>query len=132
VEFFGYFNGSLTMIRLSILLVLLGMACQTSPVVCPPPEVVKLKKAKAHRLRYLAAMRKEAQANNHDYFQESRYKTKELRKIEEWDCPKPGLKHDKMVQKKARDLQKRYVQDQKRVAKESEERTVTVNSNRQQ
>lgn len=73
------------------------------------------------------AKRKEAMASNYDYFQESSYKAKELRKIEEWDCPKPGLKHDKMVQKKAKDLQRRYDKNIKRVAKESEERTVTVN-----
>lgn len=112
--------------RLTLLLLLIGMACQSNPAVCPPPEVVKLKKLKAHRLRYLTAKRKEALANNYDYFQESGFKTKTLNKIEEWDCPKPGLKHDKMVQKKARDLQRRYAQDQKRVARESEQRTGTV------
>lgn len=77
-------------------------------------------------MRYVMAKYKEEQAASKiDYFQESPYKKKELRHIEEWDCPKPGLKHDKMVQKKAKDLQRRYAQNLKRVAKESEERTVT-------
>ncbi len=114
--------------KLFILFVLLaGVACQSSsPFYCPTPEVVKLKKAKAHRLKYAMAKRREAMANNHDYFQESAYKAKELSKIEEWDCPKPGLKHDKMVAKKAKDLQRRYARNLKKVAKESEERTASV------
>jgi len=98
---------------------------------CPTPETVKLRKAKAHKMRYAMAKRKQAMANNYDYFKESEYKSKSLSNIEEWDCPKPGLKHDKMVQKKAKDLQKRYAKNLKRVAKESEERTITVNSNKQ-
>ncbi len=116
--------------RLIACAALVAISCQSNPVYCPPPEMVKLKKAKAHRMRYMMAKRKEAMAKNSvDYFEESPYKAKELRKIEEWDCPKPGLKHDKMVQKKAKDLQRRYAQDQKRVAKESEVRTTTVLSN---
>lgn len=116
------------MYRILILIILLGgTACQSSsPFYCPTPELVKLKKAKAHRLKYAMAKRREAMANNHDYFQESAYKAKEFSKIEEWDCPKPGLKHDKMVAKKAKDLQRRYAKNLKKVAKESEERTVGV------
>lgn len=106
-------------------------SCQSNPLFCPTPETVKLRKAKAHRMRYAMAKRKEALANNHDYFKQSDYKAKSLTHIEEWDCPKPGLKHDKMVQKKAKDLQKRYEQNLKRVAKESEGRTATVHSNNQ-
>lgn len=117
--------------RLVAILTLLAMGCQSNPMFCPTPETVKLRKAKAHKMRYAMAKRKQAMANNHDYFEESGYKAKSLSKIEEWDCPKPGLKHDKMVQKKARDLQKRYEQNLKKVAKESEERTITVNSNKQ-
>lgn len=114
--------------RLMILIMLFtGVACQsTSSFYCPTPELVKLRKAKAHRMKYLMAKRKEAMANRVDYFQESAYKAKELTKIEEWDCPKPGLKHDKMVAKKAKDLQGRYARNLKKVAKESEERTVSV------
>ena len=116
--------------RLIAILTLFAMSCQSTPMFCPTEKTVKLRKAKAHRMRYAMAKRKEAQAmNSIDYFQQS--KTKQLANIEEWDCPKPGLKHDKMVQKKARDLQKRYQQNLKRVAKESEERTITVNSNKQ-
>ncbi|HRW99368.1 MAG TPA: hypothetical protein P5280_07755 [Cyclobacteriaceae bacterium] len=104
-------------------------ACQVNPLVCPTPEVVKLRRAKAHRMKYMMAKMKEAQATNSvDYFQQSAHKTKELKNVEEWDCPKPGLKHDKMVQKKARDLQRRYARNLKKVAKESEERTVTYTS----
>ncbi|HEY5690048.1 MAG TPA: hypothetical protein VIS49_01210 [Cyclobacteriaceae bacterium] len=116
--------------RLIILILLFaGMACQsTSLFYCPKPELVKLRKAKAHRLKYVMAKRKEALANNQDYFQESAYKAKELSKIEAWDCPKPGLKHDKMVAKKAKDLQRRYAKNLKKVAKESEARTVSVYS----
>ncbi|MBX2943475.1 MAG: hypothetical protein KF860_14130 [Cyclobacteriaceae bacterium] len=118
------------MFRLIALLILAAMtACQTNPMVCPTPEAVKLRKAKAHRMRYAMAKRKQALANNYDYFQESEYKSKSLIHIEEWDCPKPGLKHDKMLQKKAKDLQRRYTKNMKRVAKESEERTVTVTNN---
>lgn len=119
--------------RLIILIILLsGMACQsTSSFYCPKPELVKLRKAKAHRLKYVMAKRKEAIANSHDYFQESAYKAKELSKIEEWDCPKPGLKHDKMVAKKAKDLQRRYARNLKKVAKESEDRVVRVVSENQ-
>lgn len=117
--------------RLVAILTLLAMGCQSNPMFCPTPETVKLRKAKAHEMRYAMAKRKQAMANNHDYFEDSGYKTKSLSKIEEWDCPKPGLKHDKMVQKKAKDLHKRYAQNLKRVAKESEERTITVNSNKQ-
>lgn len=101
-------------------------SCHTNPVACPTPEAVKLRKLKAHRARYAMAKYKEDRENNKiDYFQESAYKAKELKNIEEWDCPKPGLKHDKMVQKKAKDLQRRYAHNLKKVAKESEERTVT-------
>ena len=114
--------------RLAILFIFVsGMACQSSsPFYCPTPELVKRKKTKAHRLKYLNAKRREAMANSHNYFQESGYKAKELSKIEEWDCPKPGLKHDKMVAKKAKDLQRRYAKNLKKVAKESEDRTVRV------
>ena len=113
--------------RVLIVFAIIGMACQsTDPFTCPTPEIVKLRKAKAHRLRYIAAKRKEALASNYDYFQESAYKAKELRKIEEWDCPKPALKHARMVEKKAKDLQRRYAKNLKKVAKESEDRTITV------
>ena len=112
--------------RLLPFLTIIGLACQTNPMVCPTPEVVKLRQAKAHKMRYMAAKRKEAMANRYDYFQEA--ETKSLSKIEEWDCPKPGLKHDRMVQKKAKDLQRRYAQNLKRVAKQSEERTITFGS----
>jgi len=126
------FSFKLMILRWIALLTLAAMtACQTNPMVCPTPEVVKLRRAKAHKMRYNLAKRREAQANNYDYFKESGYKVKPLSSIEEWDCPKPGLKHDKMVQKKAKDLQKRYAQNLKKVAKESEERTITVNSNKQ-
>ena len=113
--------------RLLSLAILVSLfACQVNPFACPTPEAVKLRRAKAHRMKYKMAKMKEAQAaNSIDYFQQSAYKTKELKNVEEWDCPKPGLKHDKMVQKKARDLQRRYAKKIKKVAKESEERTVT-------
>lgn len=116
--------------RLLSLAILAGLtACQVNPMVCPTPEAVKLRKAKAHRMKYVMAKMKETQAaNSVDYFQQSAYKTKELKNVEEWDCPKPGLKHDKMVQKKARDLQRRYAKNLKKVAKESEERTVTYSA----
>lgn len=77
-------------------------------------------------MKYAMAKRREAKANNYNYFQESAYRTKELNKIEEWDCPKPGLKHDKMVAKKAKDLQRRYARNLKKVMKKSEERTASV------
>lgn len=105
----------------------MGMACQTSnPLYCPTPELVKLRKAKAHRMKYALAKRKEAKASSYDYFQVNQ--TKSLSKIEEWDCPKPGLKHDKMVAKKAKDLQRRYAKNLKKVIKKSEERTASVYS----
>ncbi len=109
-----------------LILVFAGMGCQSAnPFNCPTPELVKLRKAKAKRLKYAMAKRKEAMANRYDYFQVN--DTKSLNKIEEWDCPKPGLKHNKMVAKKAKDLQRRYAKNQKKVAKESEDRTVMVN-----
>jgi len=120
------------MFRWSAILILVAMAaCQTNPMGCPTPEAVKLRKARAHRMRYAMAKRKEALANNFDYFKGSEYKSKPLAEIEEWDCPKPGLKHDKMVAKKARDLHRRYARNLKKVAKESEEKTVTVMDDRQ-
>ena len=85
-----------------------------------------MRKTKAHRMRYELAKYKEDKADKKDSFKESEYKKKELAKIEEWDCPKPGLKHDRMVQKKAKDLQRRYAHNLKKVARESEERTVTT------
>lgn len=114
--------------RLIILLfITFGMACQSSsPFYCPTPELVKLRKARSHRLKYAMAKHKEAKANSYNYFQESAYKSKELSKIEKWDCPKPGLKHDKMVAKKAKDLQRRYARNLKKVAKKSEEQTASV------
>lgn len=117
-------------LRLIILVIAgLGMSCQTSnPFYCPTPELVKLRKAKAHRFKYVMAKRKEAMANNYDYFQETGYKAKELSKIEEWDCPKPALKHARMMEKRSKDLQRRYAKNLKRVAKESQDRTVTVYS----
>ncbi len=112
-------------IRILALILLAGMAsCHTNSMFCPTPEIVKLKKAKAKRFKYVMAKYKEEQANNKDYVKESSIKAKELRKIEQWDCPKPGLKHDRMVQKKAIDLQRRYAKNLKKVAKDSEERTV--------
>lgn len=110
--------------RLLAILLLFSIACQVNPEGCPPPQVVKLKKAKAYRMKYAMAKRKEAQANNHDYFREPDTKIKDREKIEEWDCPKPVLKYNKMMAKKARDLQRRYAQNLKKVEKESEKRTV--------
>lgn len=111
-------------IHLFVISAMLAFSCHTNPVYCPTPEIVKLKKTKAKRFKYIMAKYKEEQSDNKDYFKESSIKTKELRKIEEWDCPKPGLKHDKMVQKKAIDLQRRYAKNLKKVAKDSEQRTV--------
>lgn len=112
------------------MVIIIGLAsCSVNPMACPTPEAVRLKKLKAHRFKYAMAKYKEDQAGNKiEYFPETASRKKDLKNIEEWDCPKPGLKHDKMVQKKARDLQRRYAQNIKKVAKESEDRTVTYGS----
>ena len=114
--------------RLIILVLLASMACQVNPKGCPPPQYVKLKKARPHHLKYLAFKAREAREDRKEhkqFFAEPEIVAKDLKNIEEWDCPKETLKHIKQMEKRARDLHKRHEAYVKRIAKESETRTAT-------
>ena len=114
--------------RLIIIVLLASMACQVNPKGCPPPQYVKLKKSRPHHLKYLAFKAREAREDRKEYkqyFSQPDIIAKDLKNIDEWDCPKETLKHIKLMEKRARDLHRRHEAYVKKVAKESESRTVT-------
>lgn len=113
-----------------ILIAILISACQSGRLACPTPELVKLKRSNPNRIHVFGKrMTQDAMASSKghiDYFRKPDMDPKDIRTIEIWDCPRPGLKHDRMVEKKKKDLQRRYEKNLKRVARESEERTKVV------
>lgn len=118
--------------RLIIIVLMASMACQVNPKECPPPQVVKLKKSRPHHLKYWAFKRREAREERKEhkqFFSQPDIVAKDLKNIEEWDCPKATLKHLKQMEKRARDLHRRHEAYVKKIAKESESRTVTYSQN---
>ena len=96
---------------LFILFIALGFsACRSGEIRCPEPEVVKLKKSSAYKFHIFDRKQKEkvmAQSNAlaRDY-RRADTKHKELKDIEEWDCPRPGSHQDKVNQKRLKRIQK--------------------------
>ncbi len=121
-------------LRIPILSVLLYAAsCSPRQVVCPVPELVKLHKSNVHLSRFARTAEREnavqQKAILYDYFRKPEVEPKALKNIEIWDCPRPGLKHDKMMARKSAQLQKRYDKYLKKVARYSEEHTLMVKEN---
>lgn len=117
--------------RVSIILIAVSIsACQSGRIACPTPELVRLKRSNPNRVQLFGKRpSQEAMASSKghiDYFRKPDMDPKDIRTIEIWDCPRPGLKHDRMVEKKKKDLQRRYEKNLKRVARESEERAKVV------
>ncbi len=96
---------------LFVIVVALGFsACRTGDIRCPEPEVVKLKKSSAYKFHIFDRRQKEkvmAQSNStaRDY-RRSDVRHKELKDIDEWDCPRPGSHQDKVNQKRLKRIQK--------------------------
>jgi hypothetical protein len=96
---------------LFVLVVALGIfACRSGDMRCPEPEVVKLKKSSAYKFHIFDRRQKEkvmAQSNSlaRDY-KRSEARHKELKDIDEWDCPRPGSHQDKVNQKRLKRIQK--------------------------
>ncbi len=84
-------------------------ACRTSDMSCPEPQVVKLKKSSAYRFHIFDRKQKEkvmAQSNSYDREIKRLPHHKELKDIDEWDCPRPGSQQDKLNQKRLKRIQK--------------------------
>lgn len=118
-------------LRISIPSILFWVAaCSPRQVVCPVPELTKLQKSNVKLSRFARTADRENALQEkgmaYDYFQKPEVAPKALKNIEIWDCPKPGLKHDKMVARKSAQLQKRYDKYLKKVARFSEQQTLTV------
>lgn len=95
---------------LFILILVVGFsACRTGDIRCPEPEVVKLKKSSAYKFHVFDKKQKEkVMAQSNTYARESKREArhKELKDIEEWDCPRPGSPQDKANQKRLKRIQK--------------------------
>lgn len=121
-------------VRISILaIVLYAQSCSPRQVACPVPELVKMQKSNVNLSRLARTTERENSLQEktipYDYFQKPEIEPKALKNIEIWDCPKPGLKHDKMVARRSAQLQKRYDKYLKKIARYSEEHTLMVNEN---
>lgn len=93
-----------------ILVIVIGFsACRSNDMRCPEPEVVKLKKSSAYKFHIFDRKQKEkVMAQSNSYARENKRETrhKELKDINEWDCPRPGSQQDKANQKRLKRLQK--------------------------
>ena len=97
-------------ILIGLLLAIGFSACRSGEIRCPEPEVVKLKKSSAYKFHMFDRKQKEkvmAQSNAlaRDY-KRNEARHKELKDIEEWDCPRPGSHQDKINQKRLKRIQK--------------------------
>lgn len=83
-----------------IILILLFSACRGSEIPCPEPKTVKLKKRPTNyhlksSTKSLTASNQEQEENERprgDFRPQANRNVKTIDSIEEWDCPKPGMK----------------------------------------
>jgi hypothetical protein len=100
-------NFSMIFRAMIVMAVLTG--CGAANVDCPPPEVIRLRKMSAHRWRYYKHLMKEKaiareNANSYEMMRRIPREGKRAEEIEEWDCPRPGTRHQKMIREKRRKL----------------------------
>lgn len=109
--------------RIVICCILLSSCAHYNELGCPVPGKVRLKRAAMHRLKYQRAKRREIEAERASLAGKvyDNEKLKELKNIEEWDCPRPGSRHDRLVQDKRKRIEKKYEDAMRRRAKESED-----------
>jgi hypothetical protein len=95
------------------ILVIALTACQAWAQHCPTPETIRLKKASFNRVKWYKTQlekrthaRKEAMAKHEQLLLVSDRKPKKIMDVEEWDCPRPGSKHDKLVAQSRKRLEK--------------------------
>ena len=114
-------------------LFLFVVSCSPRQVACPVPELVKLQKSDVRLARVARQAGREdvlrETTTRIDYFQKPEVEPKALKTLEIWDCPRPGLKHDKMMARKSAQLQKRYDKYLKKVARYTAEHTMLVKEN---
>ena len=91
-------------------MVILISACRSGDLRCPEPEVVKLKKSSAYKFHMFDRKQKDkVMAQSRSYprdYKRSDARHKDLKDIEEWDCPRPGSQQDKINQKRLKRIQK--------------------------
>jgi hypothetical protein len=95
--------------RIVIIAILFSSCSQLRDMGCPAPERVKLRKASAHRMKYYRIKQRELAAErtvaSKDY---THVDIKDLRNLEEWDCPRPGSRHDRLIKDKRKRIEKKY------------------------
>jgi len=93
-----------------ILVITVGFsACRSNDMRCPDPQVVKLKKSSAYKFLVFDKKQKEkvmAQSNSYARENKRDVRHKEVKDMEEWDCPRPGSIQDRANQKRLKRLQK--------------------------
>ncbi|MGE0772009.1 MAG: hypothetical protein AB7K37_09885 [Cyclobacteriaceae bacterium] len=112
-------------IRFLICALLFSSCVQLNELGCPTPDRVKLRKHYISKARYTKAKRHQVAAEraalaSKDY---SRDGLKELKYLEEWDCPRPGTKHSKLIQANRKRIEKRYQEALRKREKDSKELT---------
>ncbi len=96
--------------RLFLLIILVSFGCSHSQFDCPTPERVRLKKKAGVNYRVLLARQrnqpKKITRSELKQLMSREYKTVT---VEEWDCPRPGVKNvPKQVQENIRKNKKKY------------------------
>jgi hypothetical protein len=87
-------------------------ACQSGSYLCPTPDPVKLRRGAANRMKLYKLQMQEraiARGKESEYRQLLKANEREWKKtfdIEEWDCPRPGTAHSRMIEKQRKKLEK--------------------------
>lgn len=119
------------LVRLTIVVLILT-GCAAGNVDCPTPPIAKLKKMSPQRWKYYKHLMKEkATARKNDLSYEMMRKLphegKKVNEMEEWDCPRPGTKHQRLIREKRRKLDRMH--DKKKSEKDFDiSNTVVENS----
>lgn len=108
-----------TSIRLAFLFLIFG-SCQSGKIFCPDfgKSKVNSSRVNGQQVRYTrsqlqASAREKAQS---DYLHKLRTERSEKKTTDpdEWDCPKPGSKMQRMSQQQRKAIEKRYRMDEKK------------------
>jgi hypothetical protein len=95
--------------------------CQAGIRHCPTPETVRLRKASFNRMRWYQTQleqrtqaRKESMAKREQLLMVSNREQKKASEVEEWDCPRPGTQHERLIRKSRKKMEKQQAQNLKK------------------
>src|SRR6478609_5547697 len=97
--------------RLFILLVLFSFGCSSSQFDCPRPESVRLKRKAGVNYKVLMARQRQEAKGRISRAELKQLTSRELKTVtvEEWDCPRPGVKNvPKQVQENIRKNKRKF------------------------